>query len=165
MNMQLRWKNRIFKDFYEISSGYSIIGTMKNKFWSQSAIVEINNKKYEFRTKGFFRQFTSISQMETNTEIGKISYNLWGNKAKIELYSGKVYDWKFDNLWGTKFSLSESNMVLIDYSGSYTNGKINSITDDLMLILTGLFVMDYHEQLVVSIALVTIAVSITSILR
>ena len=56
----------------------------------------------------------------------------------------KTINWQFDNLWNTKWSIFNSEGIKIQYSGSSTSGQIDSSIDDALLLLSGLYVIDYY---------------------
>jgi hypothetical protein len=66
-------------------------------------------------------------------------------KATIIL-NEQTLEWKYENLWSTKWSISNSEGIEINFSGYSTNGQIESNTDDALLLLSGLFVTNYYWQ-------------------
>ena len=146
MQNKYYWKKGLFSETYRVYSNDQQIGKLKNKPFSQSAVGEISGKNYTFKTKGFFRQSTLIIDNIDNSVIGEIDYNSWMTKAFLSLKE-KKYSWKYDNIWNTKWSIHESDKVLINYKGSSTGGKIDSDTNDDLLMLTGLYVTNYYWQM------------------
>lgn len=146
MNSIINWKKGIFKNTFEIYSSDTLIGTLKENSWKQTATGELNGTKISFRTKGFFTPETEISDTERNIPIGKITYNTWKTKATIE-YNNKSAEWKYDNFMNTKWSLSNSNGVMLRYSGSFSKGEIEVLTHDEILLLSGLFITNYFWQI------------------
>ncbi|MCK3683360.1 hypothetical protein [Maribellus sp. YY47] len=65
----------------------------------------------------------------------------------------KSVNWKYDNVWNTKWSLFDHEGIEIKYAGSSTNGRIESNSDDALLLITGLFVTNYYWQVSVGIML------------
>jgi hypothetical protein len=51
----------------------------------------------------------------------------------------------------TKWSIFNSEGIRINYSGSSTNGRIESNTEDDLLLLSGLYVTSYYRQLTIAI--------------
>lgn len=145
MQTNLSWKKGVFSDRYKIFSNDQQIGSMKNKTFSQSATGEINGKSYTFKTKGFFKQHTEIWDHANNEVVGEITYNNWMTKAFLSLKE-KKYTWKYHNIWNTKWSIHESDKALINYKGSSTGGQIESVVNNELLILTGLYVTNYYWQ-------------------
>ena len=115
--------------------------------------IRLNGKKYTFKTKGFFKQHTEIIDSSVNKVIGEITYNNLMTKATIVVDNKKI-NWKYDNLWNTKWSIYNSEGVNIKYSGSSTSGQINSNIDDALLLLSGLFVTNYYWQTTVAVLVV-----------
>lgn len=142
----LQWKKGIFKSTYEILSGESFIGNLRPDSWGNIGKGELNGKKYIFETKGFFNPETLINTTENNLPIGKITYNSWKTRATIEC-GNKAYMWKYDNAWNTKWSVSDSEGILMRYHGSFTKGDIEIKVADEMLILSGLYITNYFWQI------------------
>ncbi len=153
MNKKLNWKKGLLSDTYRIYSNYQQIGELRNSMFSQTAIGEINGKEYTFKTKGFFTQYTEIYDNAENSVIGEITYGSWMNKAFISIRN-KDINWKYDNMWNTKWSLKDSKGTQINYAGSSTGGKIDSNVDDDLLLLTGLYVTNYYWQMTLIIVMV-----------
>jgi hypothetical protein len=140
------------------------IGKIKDKTFSQTANGELNGKEYTFKTKGFFKQHTEIIDRSENKVVGEITYNNWMTKATI-LVNTKKINWKYDNLWNSKWSIYNSEGVNIKYSGSSTSGQIDSNTDDSLLILCGLFVTNYYWQMSVAVLVAVLVPIWTTALR
>ena len=164
MQTNLTWKKGIFSNLYKIYSNGVQIGNLKNKWFSQSCISVLDNKEYLFKTKGFFHQKTQIIDTAENKTVGEISYNSWMTKATITLNDTSI-QWKFDNLWGTKWSVFNSEGISIQYSGSLTCGQIDSTIDDALLLLSGLFVANYYWQMTIVIVVAVIVPMSTTATR
>ena len=145
MQKYLKWKKGIFSNTYDIYSEGKLIGKLKDKLFSQKAYGELNGKSYTFITKGFFKEQTEIRDSIDNSVIGSITYSSWKTKATLLIHNKKV-SWKYDNMWNSKWSIFDSEDNKIKYSGSSLKGKIDANTDDELLILSGLFVVDYFWQ-------------------
>ena len=145
MNTILNWEKGILVSRYKIYSEGNFVGSLKENSWSNSAEGELNGKKYSFKTKGILKQETQIIDSDNNI-IGEITYNTWMTKAQIKIQN-KAINWKYDNLWSSKWSLSSSEGIEINYSGSSTKGEIESNTGDELILLSGLFVTNYYWQL------------------
>ena len=150
MKTFLNWKRGIFSNTYRIFSDNSQVGKLKEKAWTQSADGELNGKKYSFKTKGLFKQETQIIDSESGSLIGKITYNSWKTKARIE-YSGKVVNWKYNNAWNTKWSLFNSEGIHIHYHGSSIKGNMESDNQNDMLALAGLYITNYYWEMSIPI--------------
>lgn len=150
MEIKLKWGKKIFSNLYGIYSNGQQIGKLKDKSFSQTATGELNGKEYIFKTKGFFKQHTEVIDSSDNKVVGEITYSNWMTKATISV-DKKTINWKYDNLWNTKWSIYNSEGINIKYSGSSTSGQIDSNTDDALLLLTGLFVTNYYWQMTVAV--------------
>ena len=145
MQTKFSWRKNFFSNLYTIYSNGQLVGKLKDSTFSQTANGELNGKGYTFITKGFFVQHTDIIDPIDYKVIGKITYNTWMTKATISFYN-KTINWKYDNLWNTKWSIFDSNGIKIQYSGSSTSGLIDSNIDDRLLLLSGLYVTNYYWQ-------------------
>jgi hypothetical protein len=148
MKTTLTWKKGFLKKTYEIYSNNSLIGKLVENTWSSSAEGEINNKKYQFKTQGFFKQKTQIIDTESNSIIGTIVYNSFMTKATIE-YLGQIAYWRYNNIWNTKFSITDNVGNQISFHGSSSNGRLEFDQPNDLLVLTGLYVTNYYRQITV----------------
>lgn len=158
MNINLKWKKSLFSSTYSIYSNNQLIGKLKDKELSKTAYGELDGKKYIFKTKGFFKQHTEIFDNKDNKLIGEITYNNWMTKASI-LVNNKKINWKYDNLWNTRWSIVDSEGIEIKYTGTSGRGQIDSNSDDPLLLLSGLFVINYYWQIATA-ALISILIPI-----
>jgi hypothetical protein len=142
MGNNLNWKKGVFKSKYEILSGEMPVGNLSPDSWNNNGKGELNGKTYLFETKGFFNQETRIFSADSDVPAGRIFYNTWKTKATIE-YGNKTFNWKYNNAWNTKWSLFDSDGILIRYNGSFTNGEIEIKVQDELLILAGMYISDY----------------------
>jgi hypothetical protein len=146
MKKILHWKRGTFSRTGMILDNDNPIGKLKENTWTQSATGEINGKKYHFKTKGFLRQKTQITDQESKDFVGSINYNTWMTKAKIE-FQNTVLHWKYTNTWQTQWSMFLDDKELIKYRGSATKGNIEYDETEDLYILTGLFVTNYFWQI------------------
>ena len=145
MKNYFTWKKKFFSETYRIFEKEAQIGIFKNRPFSSTSEAEINGKKYSFKTKGFFQQHTEIMDGMDGSLIGEIRYGSWKTRATITL-NNKTYSWKYDNIWSTRWSLTDGSTVHLNFAGSSTSGKVESNTDDYLLLLLGLYVMNYFWQ-------------------
>ena len=150
MQTKLRWEKKLFSNLYSIYSNGQQIGELKNKTFTQTSDGELNGEKYAFKTRGFFNQHTEIINLKEDKVIGEISYNNWMTKAEISI-NGKVIHWKYDNVWNTKWSISNAEDININYAGSSSSGQIDSNTDDPLTLLSGLYVTNYYWQMTIAV--------------
>jgi hypothetical protein len=145
METILNWKKGLFKSIYEIYSDNLLVGYLNEKTWTESSHGELYGERFIFKTKGIFHQETQVFNNENNTPLGKISYNPWMTKAKIE-YSDKIYFWKFDNLWSISWRLYNDEGLQIRYYRSSSKGKIEYDLENNFLVITGLYINNYYWQ-------------------
>jgi hypothetical protein len=147
----LRWKNSFFSNTWNLTTDEILVGFLKENDWKQTALGELNGKKFNFATKGFFSQETQVFDADTAAHVATISYNSWHTKASIITPGGKIFTWRYDNAWNTKWSISDASAVLVKYTGSITKGTIESAEQDEMLLLSGLFITNYYWQITVAV--------------
>ncbi len=150
MQTKLSWKKGVFSNLYKIYSNGEQIGNLRDKSFSQSGIGVLDNKEYLFQTKGFFKQKTQIIDTADNKIVGEINYNKWMTKATITI-DDKTINWKYVNLWATKWIIFNSEGINIKYSGSSSGGQIDSNVDDSLLLLSGLFVTNYYWEMTIAV--------------
>ncbi len=150
MNSILNWKRGVFSTTCHIFSGEESIGYLKSSSFKQISEGGIREKKYQFRTKGLFKQETTIIDAEKGVEIGKISYNSMMSKATIR-FADRSVSWKYDNGWQTKWSFYNDKGILMKFAGGSSKGSIEYDDQDDLLVLTGLFVTNYYQQAMIAI--------------
>ena len=150
MPSKIHWKKKLFSRSYTIYSSNQPIGQLSEKVFSQTSVGKLNNKEYKFVTHGILKQTTSIIDTRENKKIGEISYGTWMTKATFSI-NNKTYYWKYDNLLNTKWSVYNEGGYQIKYYGSYTNGIIETNTDDSLLLLSGLYVKNYYLQTTIAV--------------
>jgi len=151
MNTNLKWGKSFLSNISRIYSNGRVIGNLDLRAFSNTDIGIVNGEKYFFRARGFFSRYTEIVDAKDYKVIGKITYSNWRSRATLTTVN-KTANWKYDNVWHSRWSISSSSGNEIKYAGSSSRGRIESNTDDALLILSGLFVTNYYRQ--VSIAVV-----------
>ncbi|HCT31157.1 MAG TPA: hypothetical protein DIW31_10605, partial [Bacteroidales bacterium] len=121
------------------------IGTLSFAMWTNKAKGILNDKEFEYRTKGFFKPETEIGDLKNGNIVGKITYNEWKTKATITLIDGRVCEWQYQNFWHTRWALNQG-LYFINYKSSMLNGEITSHLPDEVLIITGLFVFNFFSR-------------------
>lgn len=106
---------------------------------------DLKGEKLKFEIKGLFDKEFLIKHPDDDSVIGQIVFNMWRTKATISLRD-KEYQWGFDNLFHTKWSISNENGPLVKYDGHFKSGEIISYIMDNSLILTGVYIKDYLNQ-------------------
>lgn len=145
MKTILHWKKAPFNSTSRIYSAEGEIGQLRENPWKQMAEGELNSRKYQFRTRGFFNQHTEIVDPGTNYIVGKIEYNSLRSSADIS-YLGQRFRWKYDNVWQTRWSITDERNHRIDFHGRMVNGTIEGVDITEFLVLSGLFVTNYFIQ-------------------
>ena len=157
MKKNLTWSKGLFTSIYQIYSNGKQLGNLIDKPFSRTIKGKFNGKEYLFQNSGFFNQYTEIVDCSDNKVIGGIEYNSWRSKAIVSV-NGRKYNWKYDNLWSTQWSLSDSDGISVRFNSSTTKGQIDSNTDDGLLVLSGLFIKNYYLQTVFIVILVAVII-------
>jgi hypothetical protein len=155
--MNINWKKGFFSSKYELFSKNVKIGELTEKMFSNTSKGLLNNHKIEFKKKGLFNSQTDITDKELNKVIGGIKFNSWKSKAEINL-NDKSYLLKSIGFWGNKWNLLENNEKIIDYKSSTLSGKIESKVNDQIILLIGLYTMNYYIRRTAIIAISTIII-------
>ena len=146
MSSVLTWKKGWFSCAYQILAGDIHIGTLKEKHFSQSAIGTIGGKRYKFRMKGLLRQQTEIIDLEENEVVGSISYSCWRPKATVT-FGDQQMQWKYRNLWETKWELSDFAGGSLYFKGCGTKGSVEMQKRDDFMVLAGLYISNYYKRM------------------
>jgi len=145
MKTILNWKKGLFKSIYEIYADKVLVGYLNEKTWTESSHGELHGERFNFRTKGFLKQKTLVFNNLNNNLLGKITYNSWMTKAKIE-YSDKIYYWEFDNLLSSSWRLYNDEGLQVRYNRSLSEGRIEYDLENNFLVITGLYINNYYWQ-------------------
>ncbi len=159
MKNNFTWSNGLFSSLYQIHSNEQQLGRLINRPFSRTTKGSFEGKDYLFRNTGFFHQKTEIVDCSDNKVIGEIEYNSWRSKATMSV-NGRTYKWKYDNIWTTQWSLSDSGGVSVRFNSSTTRGQIDADTDDGLLLLSGLFVKNYYLQTAFVVILVAVIIPV-----
>ena len=145
METHFTWKTKLFSRTFDILQYTGKIGELKKEGMSRTTIGEMTGRKIIFRTKGFFKRETLVTEPDSDTILAIISYKALKSKATIH-YNNKEYHWQFDNFFRTKWSICSVNGPLIKYYSKTLQGVIDSYTNDELLILTGFYIRNYYKQ-------------------
>ena len=150
MKNDLNWKKGAFSTTYQIFSGEEFVGELQDHIFKQTSDGTIHQKRYRFKTTGWFRQETRIIDRDSEREIGTITYNSWKSKATIQFTDRTIY-WKYDNGLQTIWSLYDEKGTRMKFAGRFSKGTIECKEADALLVLTGMFVTNYFQQAMVVI--------------
>ena len=85
-SVKLIWKKNFLSGTYNIYENNQPVGELNDNFFSNSSEGIFKQKRYKFKSKGFFNQRTEIIDLSDGNTIGDITYNSWFNEAKIKLH-------------------------------------------------------------------------------
>ncbi len=152
MHSTLKWKRAAFSTTYKIFNREEQIGHLQDHAFKQTSDGMIRNQAYRFKTEGFFKQKTMITDLQSQEIIGSIEYNSWMNKAEFKLYDRSCH-WKYDNGWQTKWSIADTAGKQIRFAGGMTKGIVEGKDPEYLLVLAGLFVTNYYRQVGIAVLL------------
>lgn len=154
MEIQYNWETKLFSKKFEIFQNDMVKGELYKEGWRRKVTGELNTRRVMFETKGVFRFETKLIDLQGEMTIGQINYTNWKAKSTI-IYQNKEYQWHFDNMFRSKWSISNENGVLIKYHSHAFTGIIVSYTRDEILILTGFYIRNFLKQRSAEIAAAT----------
>lgn len=163
MLTDLKWEKGLLDNEYKLYSDGKQLGSLINNLLSKTDTGIINNREVLFRKENILKNQFQIIDSTEDKVIGEIIYNEWMNKATITI-EDKTVKWKSNNLSSTQWRLFNEDGFEIKYSGSFTGGQINSSTDDLLLILCGLYLTHYFWQITITVLIITLMPLMTTIL-
>lgn len=153
-SVKTNWKKEFFSTRYDLFANIQQVGELEEGVLSLSSSGKLNDCKLRFQKKRFLGTDAYIVDAISDKRIGEIKFNFLGHKAEVKI-KDKTYDWKFDNFWGTKWSISENYNCLISYNSSAFSfsGDVKSTEENDMLLLTGLFAYNHFSQIILAIVL------------
>ncbi len=143
---QLKWKKRLLSCTFQLFVNDHEVGHLKDSELSRSAIGELNNKRYRFSTHGHLNPKTEIYDLQENRKVGQIQYNSWYPKARIE-YKGQISQWKFSNLWETRWRIFDESGTAVQFAGWENKGSIKIHLLDEALVLAGLHISNRYWRM------------------
>ncbi len=108
-NMKIKWKKGLFSSKYELFFQDQKVGELKEGIFSRTSIGKLNKSKFKFQKMGFFSSETEITDLVLNKSIGKIKFNIWGNKAELKV----------------KTKNSDGNMIIFGAHGGVSLKMVN----------------------------------------
>lgn len=145
MEIRYNWKTKFFSKKFDIYQNDILKGELFKEGLSRKLTGELNTKRFQFETRGFFKFETIVTDLQRHIEVGKIKF-IWGKSGTIVLYKDREYKWKFENFICSRWSLSDESRVLIKYHSNAFTGMIESYTTDELLLLSGFYIRNYLRQ-------------------
>jgi len=154
MEIRYDWKTKLFSKKFEIYQNDQLKGELLKEGLSRKVTGELNTKRFQFETLGFFKFETTITDLQRHIVAGKITF-FQGKRGTIILYKDREYKWKFDNFICSRWSLSDESRVLIKYHSNAFSGMIESYTTDELLVLSGFYIRNCLRQRSAQIAAIS----------
>lgn len=153
MDAILTWTKGLFESNYQIFSNGQIKNSLLFNTWKNEAQGIGANCNYYFRTSGYLHPTTQILNQQQEL-VGTITYNSWQTKATVQMKSGEQFLWNFTNGWYSKWVIGNFQDKQIFFESNSSSGMIRTNTDDEVLLLTGLFIKEYHSRLFIFLLLI-----------
>lgn len=137
------WKRKPFSRTYTLLTNDAIVGQLTTGMWGNKANGEYGNLKVTFVVKGIFNRPMYFLNRETGELMGSAKFYLWRRRGIITLADHSEYIMRYWNIWRSRWTISDSNEILINYVKSFLKGNITTETDNGLLILAGLYMNHY----------------------
>ncbi|SDH32524.1 hypothetical protein SAMN04487996_13334 [Dyadobacter soli] len=144
----LSWKSNFNETECRIFRGKVIAGILKTSSWKYDGRGELDGYMLTFKTKGFFIRHTEIRDINGNSVLGGIDYNLLGSTAAIT-YDGIEYKWKFDSWARRKWVVGNSDFeASFEPTGFWKReGRVTNEDIPPPVILASFFVQAYFRKI------------------
>lgn len=146
---QFKWKNRFLSSDYNLYQGEEHVGQLSGNWLRNRSAGHLGEANYTFQTRGFWKPKTIVSDAGGNV-LGEIRYNNWMTKAVLKL-NDKEVTWKYKNIWNTKWEIRTSVGEEVFAKNHTFSGNVTTNSEDSLLILMGLYVMNYYQQIMMVI--------------
>ena len=93
--------------------------------------------------KEFFTNSYSI--YSADGKIGQLNENPWKIRATVT-YIDQSFHWQYDNLWQSRWSLTDYRGLKVDFQGGLHKGTIEGLDISEFHIIAGLFITNYYVQ-------------------
>ncbi len=155
------WKNKFPGYTSLIYRDGKQVGYLNVNGFTKNADGELEGQKFRFDNRGFFRQETRIMDRNRSRELATISHNGWNNSATIT-YGNKQISWKYQNIWHTRWQMSDDSRMKIENVGSPYSGNLVSDVNDPLLVLTGIYIANSFRLAFTAVFVVLFVVIIAS---
>ena len=155
MEKYYTWNKGIFDSNYQVYEAGQIKSTMFFDAWRKEAKIITQQKSYILKNNGFIDPTTQIYD-NMHQIIGSITYNTWKTKGMVILNSGEQYTFDFTNSWFSTWVITNFKDKKISYDSSTSSGTVMANTDDELMLLTGLYIRAYFNNLLIFVILVAV---------
>ncbi|MEJ2596400.1 MAG: hypothetical protein P8100_15030 [bacterium] len=155
------WKNKFPGYTSLIYRDGKQVGYLNVNGFTKNAEGELEGRKFRFNNRGLFRQETLVLDGDRSSELATISHNGWLSTATIT-YGNKHVSWKYQNIWHTRWMMSDNGDMKIENVGSPYSGNLVSDVDDPLLVLTGIYISNSFRLAFTAVFVVLFVVIIAS---
>lgn len=135
--IQYTWKSNFFSSKITILRNHKNIGYFSINFFEVTR-MELLHQNYRFKTTGFVRNTFEVYLPGVSAPIARLVFHSWRRSVTIE-YKQTEYQLKYDSLLGSRFKLYHDNKRIYNYHPSFSQGTIQTDTDDPLLITLGIY--------------------------
>lgn len=144
MNYSFRKTNWIGSN-YEIKKEGHVVGRYCENEWKQLAKATLGDKSIRLKIKDAWKPRMEIINQSDNKPLGIVRFSSFSSKATITL-KNKKYVWKTRGIWGMKWNIFDGGRPIMAFNGGECSGRISDISDNQILLLTGLSIQKYVEN-------------------
>lgn len=151
---KLQWSKDFFDTSTKLTEANENIAVLKAEWFSDTANLELNEEKFKFEKQGVFSNDFLIKNTIENKVIGSIKYHSFKTKATIKIEE-KEFIWTQKGFWGSQWILTDNNRTISTYKSDYfSGGKIETTSNDYLLISTGLFITNYYVKMMLAVFMI-----------
>jgi len=157
MTTNLNWNKNLYRNQIKIFQGFQKHSSLTGNLLNTKVIGSFKENKYIFKRNN--SNDISIVDLRTDEEVVTIKINKLVNKSVINL-KGKNYTFSYENFFKSSWTIKQDYKDLIKYKSNFNRGRINSETDDELLILTGMYLSNQFWKTGVSIVVFSILINL-----
>lgn len=145
MEQYLTWTKGLFESSYQLFQNGETKGNLLFDTWKNQAKTMFTDHQLTFQTPGFFDSTTQIYNEKAEL-IGTINFETWQTKAIVHLQNGERFFFHFTTGWYTKWEITDMKRKQISYDSDTSSGRIHTNTDDLAMLISGLYIREYFTR-------------------
>ncbi|QXP74300.1 hypothetical protein H0I31_09070 [Tenacibaculum sp. AHE15PA] len=147
---KLQWSKDFFDTSTKLTEANKNIAVLNAEWFSDTANLELNDEKFKFEKQGVFSSDFLIKNTTEKKVIGSIKYHSFKTRATVKI-EDKEFIWTQKDFWGSQWILTDNNQTIATYKSDYfSGGKIETTSDDYLLISTGLFITNYYLKMMLA---------------
>ena len=141
--MNLTWRKKCFDSTAYLKYDDQQVGYFRHHTWSNKVEASLNKRDYLFVKRGVFSKYVDIIKLPENVAVGHIKFKSFSQKAEMECEGDLALLQKVSFWSSNKWELRTNHGQEIHYHGGINRGVLKSDTNNLGLILAGLFALKH----------------------